>query len=78
MWPWRRHCDGFATADDGLFFMQRRPADTGGDGGLIEFALDHVLRAAVVETEDLVVDVEPIHDEGQALAHFDATLSIEL
>src|SRR5712692_3041039 len=61
-----------------LFFMQGRPAHARCDGGLIEFALNHVLRAAVVKTEDLVVDVEPVHDEGQAVTHFDATLGIEL
>src|SRR5439155_20313595 len=30
-----------------LTFPQRRPAETRGDSGLVEFALDHVLRASV-------------------------------
>ena len=58
--------------------MQGRPADTRGNRGLVEFALKHVLRAPVVKTEDLVVDVESVHDKGKATGHFDATLSIEL
>src|SRR6266571_1343475 len=45
-----------------LFFMQWRPAEAGGNRWPVIFALDHVLWAAVVEAEDLVVDVEPIHN----------------
>ena len=58
--------------------MQRRPAEARSDGGLVEFALDHVLRAAVIEAEDLVVDVETIHDKRQAVVEAHATLRIEL
>ena len=58
--------------------MEGRPAHTCGDGGLVKFALDHELGASVIKTEDLVVDVEPVHDKTQAVAHFDATLGIEL
>ena len=58
--------------------MQRRPTETSGDRGLVEFALDHVLRAPVVKTEDFIVDVEPVHDKGQAVGHFDAALGVEL
>src|SRR5437762_13149989 len=63
-----------ATQEDDLFFMKRRPAEAGCDGGLVEFALDHVLRATVIETEDLVIKVESIHDEAQAAGHSDAAL----
>ena len=58
--------------------MQRRPTETSGDRGLVEFALDHVLRAPVVKTEDFIVDVEPVHDKGQAVGHSDAALGVEL
>src|SRR5437879_8519349 len=58
--------------------MQWRPAEAGGDGGLIEFALDHELRATVIETEDLVIEIETVHDKTQAAGHFDATLSVKL
>src|SRR5437879_13427098 len=58
--------------------MEGRPAHTCGDGGLVKFALDHELGASVIKTEDLVVDIEPVHDKTQAVAHFDATLGIEL
>ena len=58
--------------------MQRGPAETRGDRGLVELALEHVLGAPVVKTEDLIVDVEPVHDKGQATGHFDATLGVEL
>src|SRR5258708_3014706 len=70
---------GFAArTHNWLFFVEGRPAHARCNGGPVEFALDHELRAAVVETEDLVVDVEPVDDKTQAPAHFDATLSIEL
>src|SRR6267378_2827066 len=58
--------------------MRWGPAGARGDGGLVEFALEHVLRASVVKTEDLVVDVEPIHDETEAMSELDATLRIKL
>src|SRR5438094_6921722 len=77
--PWRRRKGCFAMATrDWLFFMQRRPAEAGGDGGLVEFALDHELRATVIETEDLVIEIETVHDKAQAMGHFDATLSVKL
>ncbi len=57
---------------------QRRPAETGGDSGLVEFALDHVLRASVVKTEDLVVDVETIHDKVEPMSKAEASLGVEL
>src|SRR5258708_30087956 len=77
--PWRRQKERSARATRAwLFFMQGRPAHARCDGGLIEFALNHVLRAPVVKAEHLVVDVKSIHDKGQATGHFDATLSIEL
>src|SRR5258707_12458686 len=61
-----------------LFFVQRRPAEAGGNRWPVIFALDHVLWAAIVEAEDLVVDVEPIHNKAQATANADAALSVEL
>src|SRR3989442_12761009 len=61
-----------------FFFMQGRPAEARRNGGLVEFALDHVLRAPVVKTEDLVVDVETIHDKTQAVTQADAALGVEL
>src|ERR1051325_5238895 len=61
-----------------LSFMQRRPAEAGGDGGPIIFALEHVLWAAVIKAEDLVVDIEAVHDELKAVHHAHAALGIEL
>ena len=61
-----------------LIFPQRRPAETGGDSGLVEFALDYVLRASVVKTEDLVVDVETIHDKAESMSKAEASLGVEL
>src|SRR5882762_4720232 len=58
--------------------MQRRPAHTRGDRGLIEFALEHVLGTPIVKTEDLVVEIETVHDKAQATGHSDAALSVEL
>src|SRR5260370_2197712 len=58
--------------------MQRGPTHAGGDGRLVKFALDHVLGAAVIEAEDLIIDVKSIHDRGQAVPHSHATLGIEL
>ncbi len=58
--------------------MRWGPAGARGDGGLVEFALEHVLRASVVKTEDLVVDVKPIHDETEAMSELDAALRIKL
>src|SRR5260370_8891574 len=76
---WRRGCDCSATATRAwLFFMQRGPTHAGGDGRLVKFALDHVLGAAVIEAEDLIIDVKSIHDKGQAVPHSHATLGIEL
>ena len=63
---------------DWLFFMQRRPAEAGGDGGLVEFALDHELRATVIETEDLVIEIETVHDKTQPARQTKAALSVEL
>jgi len=54
---------------------QRKPAAM---VGLLEFALEHVLLAAVVEAEDLVVDIEAVHDETKAMVEAHATLHIEL
>src|SRR5256884_2735412 len=49
-----------------LFLVCRRPAHARGNGRPIVFALDHVLRAAIVEAEDLVIDIEAIHEIGRA------------
>src|SRR5207253_7517124 len=61
-----------------LFFVQRRPADARGNSRPVVFALDHVLRAAVVEAENLVVDIQAIHDELKAIRQSHAALGIEL
>src|SRR2546425_864015 len=61
-----------------LSFMQRRPAEPRGDGGPVIFALEHVLWAAVIKAEDLVVDIEAVHDELKAVHHAHAALGIEL
>src|SRR5437773_12392483 len=58
--------------------MQGGPAEARSHGGLIEFALDHELRASIIKTEDLVVEIETIHDKAQATRHSDAALSIDL
>src|SRR6202007_1171358 len=66
-----------AVDNAGLLFVSRRPAEAGGDGGPIVFALEHVFRAAVIEAEDFVVDVQPVHDERQTVSHADAALRVE-
>ena len=58
--------------------MQWRPAETGRDGRLVEFPLEHVLRAAVVKTEHLIVDVQTVHDESESVGQTHAALGIEL
>src|SRR5436189_198756 len=58
--------------------MQGGPAEARSHGGLIEFALDHELRASIVKTEDLIVEIETIHDKAQATGHSHAALSVEL
>src|SRR5436189_6472291 len=58
--------------------MQGGPAEARSHGGLIEFALDHELRASIIKTEDLVGEIETIHDKPQATRHSDAGLSIDL
>src|SRR5258707_5349778 len=49
-----------------------------GDRGLVELALDRILRAAVIKTEDPVVDAATIHKKGQAVVETDAALGVEL
>src|SRR2546427_418746 len=49
--------------------MQGGPAEARSHGGLIEFALDHELRASIIKTEDLVVEIETIHGKAQATEH---------
>src|SRR5712671_5176580 len=61
-----------------LFLMQRRPAETRRDSRLVEFALEHVLRAAVVKTEHFVVDVQTVHDESESAGQTHAALGIKL
>ena len=58
--------------------MCRRPAHARGNGRPIVFALDHVLRAAIVEAEDLVIDIEAIHDKAQAMCQSYAALYVDL
>lgn len=58
--------------------MQRRPAEPRSDRGPIILALNHELRAALVEAKDFVSEVETIHDEVQAAGQADAALRINL
>src|SRR5215813_1048765 len=54
------------------------PAEAGGDGRPVVFALQHELLAAVIEAEDFVVEVEAIHNEGQAMRQANAALGVNL
>src|SRR5216684_3610459 len=44
---------------------------------LVEFALDHVLRTAVVEAEHLVVQVQAVHDQRDARRHSQRRLRVD-
>src|SRR5215471_12073599 len=61
-----------------LVLVGRRPAKTQSECRLVIFTLNHVLTAAVVETEDLVVCVEDIGDEREAVVKTEATLQVNL
>src|SRR5436305_1278027 len=61
-----------------LFLVHRRPAHTRCNRRPVVFALDHVLRAAIVEAEDLVIDIEAIHDKAESVGQADTALGIEL
>src|SRR5215475_14269469 len=54
------------------------PTKAGGDGRAIVFALQHELFAAVVEAEDFVIQVQAVHDEGQAVSKADTSLRVNL
>ncbi len=58
--------------------MGRRPSETQGEGGPVIFTLNHVLTAAVVEAEDLVVGVEDVGDEREAVMQPEASLQVDL
>ena len=65
------------TLSPGLF-VGRRPANAGRERRLIVLALDHVLRAALVEAENFVVEVEAREDHAHAVAHADDALGVDL
>src|ERR1039458_7853542 len=50
-----------------VLILRGRPAQTKGKGGLIVLALDHVLRAALVEPEDFVIEVETGDEQTQTV-----------
>src|SRR5258708_25067732 len=60
------------------FLVQGRPAEARGHGRLVIFPLDHVLRAALIEAENFVVEIEAIHDELQAMYQAIAALNVHL
>lgn len=59
-----------------LFLVSGRPAHAGSDRGPIEFALDQERRAAVVEPEDFIVEVEAVHNEAEAMCQAVAALNV--
>lgn len=61
-----------------LLLARWRPAEARCDGGLIVFALNHVLRAALVEAEDFVVHIQPVRYEAQAFGKTHAALGVHL
>src|SRR5579859_1493355 len=61
-----------------LFFANGIPAEAGRDGRTIVFALHHEWSAAIVEAKDFIVQVEAIHDEGEAVSQSNAALSVNL
>src|SRR5579885_754809 len=69
---WARH------AVPSLMLSNGRPAETGGEGGFVILALNHELGAALVKAEDFVVDVQAVHQEGQAVGHLDTALGVHL
>src|SRR5262252_9267241 len=54
------------------------PAEAEGVGRFVVFALDHELRAALIETENLIRQVQAVGDEMQPVRQPDATLDIQL
>lgn len=60
-----------------LSFSQRPPYACG-NRGLVIFALNHVLRAALVGTKDLVIQVQSICDEAEAVRRSDTALRVDL
>src|ERR1700744_6030261 len=61
-----------------LFSPCWRPAETEGVGGVVELALRVVFRAAVVEAEVLVGEIEPRDDQLQIVANGVAALRVHL
>src|ERR1700741_1571904 len=59
-----------------LFLVSRRPAHTRSNGGQIEFTLVQERRAAVVEPEDFIVEVEAVHNEAEAMCQAQAALNV--
>src|ERR1700691_3646613 len=59
-------------------FSSRLPAQAEGIGRPVVFALSHIPRAAVVETEDLVGEVQALPEHGEALRDAIAGLRIDL
>ena len=59
-------------------FARRRPAEAERVSGLVVLALDHVWLAAVIEAEDLVVEVESGDDQLEPVAKLPATLRVDL
>src|SRR5579862_5825517 len=54
------------------------PAEAGRHGRLIILTLDQVLRGALIEAEYGVVQIQPVHDEGEPTAQPNAALRIHL
>ena len=67
-----------ASVGEPLFLAWRRPAHTGRNRGLIVFALDHELRAALIEAEHFVVEIEPVHDKAKPVREPNAALGVHL
>src|ERR1700688_3489588 len=59
-------------------FAHGRPPEPRGNRGLVEFPLDLVLRVALVKAEDLVRQVEAIHDIAESMSEANGALCINL
>src|SRR5690349_19807812 len=61
-----------------LLLELRRPAEAHRYCGPIILPLNHVLRAALIEAEDFIGQVQAIHDKREAMAQLITSLSVHL
>src|SRR5580704_10057939 len=60
------------------FFVTQIPAQTEGVGRLVVLTLSEILRAAIVEPEDRVVQIQPGDRRREAFPEVNATLRVHL